>query len=184
MEDIIEQGFALKSEVSLAHKAPFNGPLAFHLHGTKICLPVAIAKQIKKVESIHQKDINEGYGLTSLPSSLLRKYGKAATNLSWQYAFPSTTRCVHPYDGYVCRHHLHQTAFRKALRKAVQEAGVLKRVTSHTFRHRFATRLLETGHDIRVVQELLGHDDVKTTQIYTHVLGKHKSGAISPMDVR
>lgn len=144
----------------------------------------AIAKQIRKVESIHQKDINEGYGLTSLPSSLLRKYGKAATNLSWQYAFPSTTRCVHPYDGYVCRHHLHQTAFRKALRKAVQEAGVLKRVTSHTFRHSFATRLLETGHDIRVVQELLGHDDVKTTQIYTHVLGKHKSGAISPMDVR
>lgn len=144
----------------------------------------AIAKQIRKVESIHQKDINEGYGLTSLPSSLLRKYGKAATNLSWQYAFPSNTRCVHPYDGYVCRHHLHQTAFRKALRKAVQEVGVLKRVTSHTFRHSFATRLLETGHDIRVVQELLGHDDVKTTQIYTHVLGKHKSGAISPMDVR
>lgn len=144
----------------------------------------AIATQIKKVEGIHQKDINEGFGLTSLPSSLLRKYGKAATNLSWQYAFPSTTRCVHPYDGYVCRHHLHQTAFRKTLRKAVQETGILKRVTSHTFRHSFATRLLETGHDIRVVQELLGHDDVKTTQIYTHVLGKHKSGAISPMDVR
>lgn len=144
----------------------------------------AITNQIKRAESIHQKDINEGYGLTSLPSSLLRKYGKAATNLSWQYVFPSTTRCVHPYDGYVCRHHLHPTAFRKALKKAVLEAGILKRVTSHTFRHSFATRLLETGHDIRVVQELLGHDDVKTTQIYTHVLGKHQSGAISPMDVR
>jgi integron integrase len=143
-----------------------------------------ITKQIQKVECIHQKDIDEGFGLSSLPPALIRKYGNAATNLSWQYIFPSTTRCVHPYDGYVCRHHLHQTGFRKALKIAVQEAGVLKRVTSHTFRHSFATRLLETGHDIRVVQELLGHDDVKTTQIYTHVLGKHKSGAISPMDVR
>lgn len=144
----------------------------------------AISQQIKNVERIHQKDIDEGYGLTSIPPSLLRKYGNAATNLSWQYMFPSSTRCIHPYDGYVCRHHLHQTSFRKALKKAVHQSGLLKRVTSHTLRHSFATRLLETGHDIRVVQELLGHDDVKTTQIYTHVLGKHKSGAISPMDVR
>ena len=141
-----------------------------------------ITKQVQKMECIHQKDIDEGYGLSSLPPAQIRKYGKAATNLSWQYIFPSTTRCVHPYDGYVCRHHLHQTGFRKASKKAVQEAGFLKRVTSHTFRHSFATRLLETRHDIRVLQELLGHDDVKTTQIYTHVLGKHKSGAISPMD--
>ncbi|MBU2918239.1 integron integrase [Psychrosphaera sp. F3M07] len=144
----------------------------------------AISQQIKNVERIHQKDIDEGYGLTSIPPSLLRKYGNAATNLSWQYMFPSSTRCIHPYDGYVCRHHLHQTSFRKALKKAVHQSDLLKRVTSHTLRHSFATRLLETGHDIRVVQELLGHDDVKTTQIYTHVLGKHKSGAISPMDVR
>jgi integron integrase len=144
----------------------------------------AIAKQIQKVKNIHEKDVNDGYGLTSLPPSLLRKYGKSATDLPWQYVFPSTTRCVHPYDGYVCRHHLHQTTFRKALKQAVQSTHILKRVTSHTFRHSFATRLLETGHDIRVVQELLGHDDVKTTQVYTHVLGKHKSGAISPMDVR
>ena len=109
----------------------------------------AIAKQIKKVESIHQKDIDEGYGLSSLPPALIRKYGKAATNLSWQYAFPSTTRCVHPYDGYICRHHLHQTAFRKALRKAVLEAAVLKRVTSHTFRHSFKKcvhTFFHTGH--------------------------------------
>lgn len=143
-----------------------------------------INNQIQKVERIHQKDIDDGYGLSSLPPSLIRKYGKAATNLSWQYIFPSNTRCMHPYDGYICRHHLHQTGFRKALKKAVQGAGVLKRVTSHTFRHSFATLLLETGHDIRIVQELLGHDDVKTTQVYTHVLGKHKSGAISPMDAR
>lgn len=76
-----------------------------------------ITRQIQKVECIHQKDIDEGYGLSSLPPALIRKYGKAATNLSWQYIFPSTTRCVHPYDGYVCRHHLHQTGFRKALKK-------------------------------------------------------------------
>ena len=132
-----------------------------------------ITKEIQKVESVHQKDIDERYGLSSLPPALIRKYWKAATSLSWQYIFHTTTQCVHPYDGYVCRNHLHQTGFRKALKKAVQEAGVLKRVTSHTFRHSFATRLLETGHD-----------DVKTTQIYTHVLGKHKSGAISPMDAR
>ncbi len=142
----------------------------------------ALQKQIDRVRRIHEQDLREGYGFSSLPSSLVKKYGDSAKQLYWQYMFPSTCRCIHPYDGYICRHHLHQTAFRKALKQSVNQLGLVKRVTSHTFRHSFATRMLETGHDIRVVQELLGHDDVKTTQIYTHVLGKNKFGAISPMD--
>lgn len=141
-----------------------------------------VKERIEHVKQIHQKDLENGFGMTSLPPALIRKYGNAVKLFIWQYLFVSTTRCTHPYDEYICRHHLHETTFRKALKKAVSLSNIHKRITSHTLRHSFATRLLETGHDIRIVQELLGHDDVKTTQIYTHVLGRHKSGAISPLD--
>lgn len=103
---------------------------------------------------IHSNDLAQGYGLTSLPPALLRKYGNAAKDFSWQYLFPSSTRCVHPYDGYICRHHLHETSFRKQLRKAVLVAKLNKNVKAHTFRHTFATQLLVNGCDIRTVQEL------------------------------
>jgi integron integrase len=98
--------------------------------------------QISTAKKCHDKDVCEGYGTASLPPSLIRKYGNAAKQASWQFLFPSSVRCAHPIDGYICRHHIHETAYAKSLRRAVVESGVLKRVTAHTFRHSFATRLL------------------------------------------
>ncbi|WP_175473971.1 tyrosine-type recombinase/integrase, partial [Vibrio cholerae] len=106
----------------------------------------------------------------------------AISDFKWQFIFPSSVRCKHPVDGYVCRHHLHWTSLTKKLRSAVIRSGVQKHVTAHIFRHSFATQLLKAGTDIRTVQELLGHSDLKTTQIYTHVIGQHSSGTISPID--
>jgi len=144
----------------------------------------AILKQIEHSKDIHAKDIEEGYGLTSLPPSLIRKYSYAAKDVSWQYLFPSTTRCQHPHDGYVCRHHIHETSFRKQLRIAVLKTGITKRVKAHTFRHSFATQSLLSGSDIRTVQELLGHSDVRTTEIYTHVTGDRYRNTTSPIDIK
>jgi integron integrase len=139
--------------------------------------------QLEKVRLIHQKDIAEGSGMTNLPPNLARKYPNAVKEFKWQYLFPSTTHCEHPYDGYFCRHHLHSTALARELKLAVTNSGATKHVTTHTFRHSFATQLLISGADIRTVQELLGHNDLRTAQIYTHVIGQHSSGAISPFDI-
>lgn len=141
-----------------------------------------IEEQMVLAKRVHQKDINDGFGLTSLPPSLIRKYRMAAKDFSWQYLFPSSTRCEHPYDGYICRHHIHETAFRKQLRQAVLQCNIPKQVKAHTFRHTFATQLLINGTDIRTVQELLGHCDLRTTELYTHVIGSRFSHTLSPLD--
>jgi integron integrase len=141
-----------------------------------------INKQIEHARLVHDKDLAEGFGFPSVPIALKRKYGNSLTDFGWQYLIPSTTRCCHPYDGYICRHHLHRTAYTKQLRRAVKAGGVKKRVTAHTFRHSFATNLLTHGTDIRTVQELLGHNDIRTTEIYTHVIGQRRAGTVSPID--
>ena len=145
-------------------------------------LHTPLRRQISFNVELHNKDLEEGYGLTSLPPSLIRKYANAAKDVSWQYLFPSSNRCSHPYDGYICRHHIHESTFRKQLRVAVLQSGVQKRVKAHTFRHSFATQLLQSGTDIRTVQELLGHTDLRTTELYTHVTGARFANTMSPVD--
>ena len=137
--------------------------------------------QIQKALKIQLADNSNGVG-PSMPDALGRKYPNAFRMPGWMFLFPSVSLCHHPVNNKLCRHHLHHTVIRKALKKATLAINFRKRVTCHTFRHSFATHLLQSGTDIRTVQELLGHSDVKTTQIYTHILGKHYAGTNSPLD--
>jgi integron integrase len=142
-----------------------------------------LAEHLRRVKRLHHLDLDQGYGSVSLPFALERKYPHADRSWIWQFIFPSPGRSRDPRSGVVRRHHLHESGLQKVLKQAVRAAKIDKRVGCHTFRHSFATHLLEDGYDIRTVQELLGHKDVKTTMIYTHVLNRGGRGVRSPLDL-
>jgi integron integrase len=150
-------------------------------------LPMRLVPQLKvhlaEMKLLHDGDLASGFGDACLPPALARKLGNSMRDWGWQYAFPATRLAVDYPTGVMRRHHVHETSLQKAIRNAAREAGIAKRVTSHTLRHSFATHLLQTGKDIRVIQELLGHADLATTMIYTHVLQKGGLAVQSPLDV-
>lgn len=137
---------------------------------------------IERVRRLHEEDLSKGFGEVFLPSALSRKYPRAGREFRWQYVFPSKSLSVDPCSKVMRRHHVIESGLQKAVKTAVDRAGIVKRVSCHTFRHSFATHMLENGVNIRVVQELMGHADVKTTEIYTHVMEKDISAALSPLD--
>ncbi len=141
-----------------------------------------LEEHLEKVKKLHEKDLREGFGEVYLPWALERKYRNAGREWGWQYVFPSRQRSLDPRSGRVRRHHVDPSVISKAIRRAVREAGISKRVTPHTFRHSFATHLLQRGTDIRTIQKLLGHNDLKTTEIYTHVIRQGGLGVVSPLD--
>ncbi|HMF57769.1 MAG TPA: integron integrase [Pyrinomonadaceae bacterium] len=142
-----------------------------------------LKRHLTRVKALHERDIEEGFGSVYLPFALARKYPKAERDWVWQYLFPSSKRSRDPRTGKERRHHISESVLQRAVKSAIRRAGINKAGSCHTFRHSFATHLLEAGYDIRTVQELLGHSDVSTTMIYTHVLNRGGRGVRSPLDL-
>lgn len=150
------------------------------------CLPASIIEplrlQIEKVRALHAIDLAHGHGRVEMPFALARKYPNADHELAWQFVFPSGKLSADPVTGQIGRHHLYETGVQRAVSAAAKKISLNKHVGPHTFRHSFATHLLARGYDIRTIQELLGHKDIKTTMIYTHVLNRGGAFVVSPLD--
>ena len=165
-EIVVRDGKGAKDRITMLPRG-VTAPLRAHLHD---------------VWAMHQRDLTEGFGAVYLPHALHRKFPDTPKAWGWQYVFPAGDRSRDPRTDALRRHHLSDQSFQRAVRQAVRDAGLTKPASSHTLRHSFATHLLESGYDIRTVQELLGHSNVATTMIYTHVLNRGGRGVVSPLD--